>query len=256
MSPALAQPCLVKICGLGTPETLEAAIAAGADQIGLVHFPRSPRHVDLARGAALSRQARGRVETVALLVDPDDALVEAVVAALAPDWLQLHGRETPDRVAALRARTGLRVMKALGIATADDLGRAARYAGSADRLLYDAKPAPGAALPGGNGHAFDWSLLAGAGRHDPFMLSGGLTAETVAEAVAITAARAVDVSSGVESGPGRKDPARIAAFVAAAKAAAGTAKAVAGTTKAAVSTVEPVAPAASEAQIAPAARRA
>jgi phosphoribosylanthranilate isomerase len=212
--------CLVKICGLSTPETLEASLAAGADLIGLVHFPKSPRHVDLATGAALSRQARGRAERVALLVDPDDALVDAVTEAIDPDWLQLHGAESPERVALLRARTGRPVMKALGIATADDLARAARYAGTADRLLFDAKPAPGAALPGGNGHAFDWSLLAGAGRDSPFMLSGGLTPETVAEALAVTAARAVDVSSGVESSPGRKDPDRIAAFVAAARAAA------------------------------------
>lgn len=242
MSPASATSCLVKICGLSTPETLEAAIAAGADQIGLVHFPKSPRHVDLALGAALSRQARGRIERVVLLVDPDDGLVDAAIEALDPDWLQLHGRESPERVAALRASTGRRVMKALGIATADDLARAAAHAASADRLLYDAKPAPGAALPGGNGYAFDWSLLAGAGRDDPFMLSGGLTPETVAEAVAITAAQAVDVSSGVESAPGIKDPDRIAAFVAAAKAAAGASK----------TAWRP----ASAAQIAPTARRA
>ncbi|AWN47649.1 phosphoribosylanthranilate isomerase [Methylobacterium terrae] len=249
MSPAPATACLVKICGLGTPETLEAAIAAGADQIGLVHFPRSPRHVDLTLGAALSRQARGRAERVALLVDPDDALVDAVVAALDPDWLQLHGRESPERVAALRARTGRPIMKALGIATADDLAGAARYAALADRLLYDAKPAPGAVLPGGNGHAFDWSLLAGAGRDSPFMLSGGLTLATVAEAVAVTAAQAVDVSSGVESAPGVKDPDRIAAFVAAARAAAPAARAAAGTTTAAAA-------GATDPEIAPAARRA
>ncbi|MFH6783042.1 MULTISPECIES: phosphoribosylanthranilate isomerase [Methylobacterium] len=249
MSPAPAHSCLVKICGLSTPETLEAAIAAGADQIGLVHFPRSPRHVDLVRGAALSLQARGRAERVALLVDPDDALVDAVIAALSPDWLQLHGRESPERVAALRARTGRPVMKALGIATADDLAGVLRYAASADRLLYDAKPGPGAILPGGNGHAFDWSLLEDAGRDTPFMLSGGLTPETVAEAVAITAAQAVDVSSGVESAPGRKDPDRIAAFLAAARAAAGVARAAAGAPGTAAA-------AASEPQIAPAARRA
>lgn len=235
MSPA---PTLVKICGLSTPDTLEASLVAGADLIGLVHFPKSPRHVGLDLGAALSRQARGRAERVALLVDPDDALVAAVVAALDPDWLQLHGRESPERVAAVKARTGRPVMKALGIATAGDLARAARYAGVADRLLYDAKPAPGAVLPGGNGHAFDWELLAGAGRDHPFMLSGGLTPDTVAEALAVTAARAVDVSSGVEASPGRKDPDRIAAFVAAAKRAACNKRA------------------ASEPQIAPAARRA
>ncbi|KMO34538.1 N-(5'-phosphoribosyl)anthranilate isomerase [Methylobacterium tarhaniae] len=238
MSPA---PTLVKICGLSTAETLEASLAVGVDLIGLVHFPKSPRHVDLAHGAALSRQARGRAERVALLVDPDDALVEAVIAALDPDWLQLHGAESPERVAALRLRTGRPVMKALGIATVDDLVRAARYAGVADRLLFDAKPAPGAVLPGGNGHAFDWSLLEGRGRDDPFMLSGGLTPETVAEALAVTAAQAVDVSSGVESSPGRKDPDRIAAFVAVARATAGSIKA---------------AKAASEPQIAPEARRA
>lgn len=238
-------PILVKICGLSTPETLEATLAAGADLIGLVHFQKSPRHVDLTLGAALSRQARGRTERVALLVDPDDALVEAVIASLDPDWLQLHGAESPERVAALKARTGRPVMKALGIATVDDLARAARYAAIADRLLFDAKPAPGAILPGGNGHAFDWSLLAGAGRDHPFMLSGGLTPETVAEALAVTAAQAVDVSSGVESRPGHKDPDRIAAFVAAAKAAAGMTKAAAARAEAA-----------SEPQIAPAARTA
>ncbi|MGX7705595.1 phosphoribosylanthranilate isomerase [Methylobacterium sp. Gmos1] len=220
MSPASPKTCLVKICGLSTPDTLEASLAAGADLIGLVHFRKSPRHVDLDLGAALSRQARGRAERVALLVDPDDALVEAVVAALDPDWLQLHGNESPERVAAVKARTGRPVMKALGIATADDLARAAGYHGIADRLLYDAKPAPNAVLPGGNGHAFDWSLLAGAGRDHPFMLSGGLTPGTVAEALAVTAAQAVDVSSGVELSPGRKDPDRIAAFVAAVRRAA------------------------------------
>lgn len=247
-----AAPVLVKICGLSTPETLEASLAAGADMIGLVHFPKSPRHVDLALGAALSRQARGRTARVALLVDPDDALIEAVIAALDPDWLQLHGAESPERVAQVKARTGRPVMKALGIATADDLARAASYAAIADRLLFDAKPAPGAILPGGNGHAFDWSLLAGAGRDHPFMLSGGLTPETVAEALAVTAAQAVDVSSGVESSPGRKDPDRIAAFVAAAKAAAGPAKAAAGPGKGAAN----ASGGATAPEIAPAARRA
>ncbi|MBY0294904.1 MAG: phosphoribosylanthranilate isomerase [Methylobacterium sp.] len=211
-------PVLVKICGLSTPETLDAALDAGADLIGLVHFPRSPRHVDLAAGAALSRRAAGRAGRVALLVDPDDALLDAVTALLDPDWIQLHGREDPARVAAVRARTGRPVMKALGIAEAADLARIPAYAEVAERILLDAKPPPGAALPGGNGHAFDWTLIARAGLAPDFMLSGGLTPATVAEAIAVTGARAVDVSSGVEIRPGEKDPARIRAFVAAARA--------------------------------------
>ncbi|RVU14876.1 phosphoribosylanthranilate isomerase [Methylobacterium oryzihabitans] len=209
-------PVAVKICGLSTPETLDAALLAGADMVGFVHFPRSPRHLDLDAGRRLSARARGRAERVALVVDPDDALLDAVVEALDPDWIQLHGRESPERVAAARARTGRPVMKALGVATLDDLARVADYA-AADRVLLDAKPAPGA-LPGGNGHAFDWDLIARSGLTTPFMLSGGLTPETVAGALAATGARAVDVSSGVERRPGEKDPDRIAAFVAAARA--------------------------------------
>lgn len=216
----------VKVCGLSTPETLDAALDAGAEMIGLVHFPPSPRHVDLARGAALSARARGQAERVVLVVDPDDALLDAVVAALDPDWIQLHGAETPERVAEVRARTGRPVMKALGIATAADLARLSAYAG-ADRLLLDAKPPPGADRPGGNGRAFDWGLLAPDRRAsvsplpsplDPargFVLSGGLSPENVAEALRRTRAPAVDVSSGVERRPGEKDPDRIAAFVAA-----------------------------------------
>lgn len=218
---ASTAPVRVKICGLSTPETLEAALAAGADLIGLVHFPRSPRHVDLAAGAALAARARGRAERVVLLVDPDDALLDAVTAALDPDWIQLHGRESPERSAAIRARSGRPVMKALGVATLDDLAPVAAYAGAADRILLDAKPAPGAALPGGNGHAFDWTLIGRAGLAPGFMLSGGLTPQNVGEALAVTGARAVDVSSGVERGPGRKDPELIRAFVAAARAAGG-----------------------------------
>nr|WP_050783302.1 phosphoribosylanthranilate isomerase [Methylobacterium nodulans] len=209
-------PVRVKICGLSTPETLDAALAAGADLIGLVHFARSPRHVDLATGAALSRRAQGRAERVVLLVDPDDALLDAVMAGLDPDWIQLHGGESPERAAAVRARTGRRVLKALGVATLADLARVADYAGAADRILLDAKPAPGA-LPGGNGQAFDWRLIREARLAPTFMLSGGLTPATVAEAVALTGAAAVDVSSGVERSPGRKDPDLIRAFVAAAR---------------------------------------
>lgn len=207
----------VKICGLSTPATLAAALEAGADWIGLVRFPRSPRHVDLAAARALSRQARGRAERVVLLVDADDAEVAAVIEAIDPDLIQLHGSESPERVAAIGRLTGRSVMKALGIAGPADLDRIPAYARVADRLLLDAKPAPGAALPGGNGRAFDWDLLAGADLPLGWMLSGGLDADTVAAALARTGATAVDISSGVESAPGVKDPARIAAFVAAAR---------------------------------------
>ncbi|MGU3539705.1 phosphoribosylanthranilate isomerase [Methylobacterium sp. A54F] len=208
----------VKICGLSTAATLAAALDAGADWIGLVHFPKSPRHVPLETARVLSGQAKGRAERVVLLVDPDDALLDAALAAAEPDLVQLHGRESPARVAAIRARAGRPVMKALGIAEAADLARVPAYAEVADRLLLDAKAPPGAELPGGNGRAFDWSLLSGAALPAGWMLSGGLTPAGVAEALARTGARAVDVSSGVEARPGAKDPALIAAFVAAARA--------------------------------------
>jgi len=207
----------IKICGLSTAATLDAALEAGADLVGFVHFPRSPRHVDLETGRALSARAKGRTERVLLLVDPDDAAVAAAVEALDPDWIQLHGRETPERVAAIRAATGRRVMKAIGVAGAADLAAVTAFAGRADRILLDAKAPPGAALPGGNGHAFDWDLLGGAVLPADYMLSGGLTPDTVATALARTGARAVDVSSGVETRPGEKSAARIAAFIAAAR---------------------------------------
>jgi phosphoribosylanthranilate isomerase len=211
---------LVKICGLSTPETLAAALDAGADLVGFVHFPKSPRHVTLDAGRALSVQARGRAIRTALLVNPDDALLAAAVESLDPDLIQLHGSEAPERVAAIRAHFGRPVMKAVGIAESADLAAVAAYAPVADRLLLDAKPPKTAdALPGGNGLAFDWRLLAGLDPATPFMLSGGLNPENVAEAVGLTGARAVDVSSGVETRPGEKDPARIEAFVKAARAA-------------------------------------
>jgi len=213
----------VKVCGLSTEATLDAALQAGADLVGLVHFPRSPRHVALDSGALLSRRARGRAGRVLLLVDPDETLLDEAVATFDPDLVQLHGRETPERVAAIRARIGRPVMKALGVAERSDLAAVAAYAEVADRILLDAKPPPGAVLPGGNGHPFDWSLLADAALPEGTMLSGGLTPGSVAEALARTGLSAVDVSSGVEIRPGQKDPARIAAFVAAAKAS--TAKA-------------------------------
>ena len=212
-------PIRIKICGLSTEATLTAALEAGADWVGLVHFPRSPRHVSLERAATLSSLARGRSERVVLLVDPDDALIAAAVAAVDPDLIQLHGHESPERVAAIRARTGRPVMKALGIASHADLAALPAYAAVADRILLDAKAPPDAALPGGNGRRFDWEILHGADLPSNTMLSGGLDAANVAEALARTGINAVDVSSGVESAPGTKDPDRIAAFVAAARAA-------------------------------------
>ncbi|GBU20042.1 MULTISPECIES: phosphoribosylanthranilate isomerase [Methylobacterium] len=203
----------VKICGLSTEDTLDAALEAGADLVGFVHFRESPRHVAPERAAALAARARGRAERVLLLVDPDDALLDALVEAADPDLIQLHGRETPERVAAVRARSRRPVMKALGIAVRDDLAGLAAYEGVADRILLDAKAPPDAALPGGNGRAFDWALLAGTRLPEGWMLSGGLDPASVGAALARTGARAVDVSSGVESGPGVKDPERIAAFV-------------------------------------------
>ena len=215
--PLDSRPPLVKICGLSTPETLDAALAAGADQIGLVFFPKSPRHVSLDGARALAAQARGRAEIVALTVDAKDAELDIIVEAIRPDWLQLHGRETPERVAAVKARSGAHVMKAVGVAATADLAEAAIYAGTADRLLLDAKPPKGAVLPGGNGVAFDWSILHGFA--EPFMLSGGLSPENVADAIRIARPAAVDVSSAVETAPGRKDPHLIAAFIAAAREA-------------------------------------
>ena len=207
----------IKICGLSTPETLDAALDAGADLVGFVRFPRSPRHVSLETGRLLSRRAWGRAARVVLLVDPDDAAVTEAMEALDPDLIQLHGRESPERVAAIRSATGRPVMKALGIAGPGDLTAVPSYAAVADRLLLDAKAPPGAALPGGNGVAFDWDLLAGAALPSGTMLSGGLGPGNVAGALARTGLSAVDVSSGVEVVPGVKDPALIRAFVAAAR---------------------------------------
>ena len=207
----------VKICGLSTEATLDVALEAGADLVGFVHFARSPRHLALDAAGRLARRARGRAERVLLLVDPDDALLAAAIEAVDPDLIQLHGSESPERVVEIRRSTGRPVMKALGIATADDLSAFPAYAAVADRLLLDAKPPPGATLPGGNGVAFDWDLLARASLPAGTMLSGGLDAANVAVALARTGLTAVDVSSGVEVRPGEKDPARITAFVAAAR---------------------------------------
>ena len=208
---------LVKICGVNDAAGFEAAIAAGADMVGFVFYPASPRAVTPAEAAALSNRATGGPERVGLFVDPQDALLAAVLAALPLDVIQLHGEETPARAAEIRARFGLPVMKALGVAEPADLARLADYAPAVDRFLLDAKPMPGAALPGGNATAFDWRLVAGAAIPRPWLLAGGLTPENVAEALRQSGAPGVDVSSGVERARGVKDPARIAGFVAAAR---------------------------------------
>ncbi len=210
---------LVKICGLSTPETVDAALDAGADMVGFVFFPPSPRFVAPAAAAPLAARARGRAAVTILTVDMDAAGIAEVVAAVRPDWLQLHGHEPPAEVAALKARFGLPVMKAVGIREPADLGAIAPYAGIADRILLDAKPPKGATRPGGNAVAFDWAILEGFAPGLPWMLSGGLDAGNVAEAIARTRPPGIDVSSGVESTPGVKDPALIAAFVAAAREA-------------------------------------
>ena len=208
---------LVKICGVKDAAGFDAAVAAGADMIGFVFYPASPRAVTPAQAAVLSGRAVGGLERVGLFVDPDDALLEAVLAALPLDVIQLHGEETPARAAAIRARFGLPVMKALGVATPADLARLADYAPVVDRFLLDAKPPQGASLPGGNAAAFDWRLVAGATIPRPWLLAGGLTPDNVAEALRQSGAPGVDVSSGVERARGVKDPARIATFVAAAR---------------------------------------
>jgi phosphoribosylanthranilate isomerase len=208
----------VKICGLSSAATLEAALDAGADMVGFVFFDPSPRNLSPAQARSLAGEVRGRAQKVALTVNADDAKLEQIVDALAPDILQLHGREPPERVGAIRARFGIPVMKAIGIASRADLEKGNAYAELADTLLFDAKPAPEAVLPGGNGQVFDWSILRGFAAGRPWMLSGGLDSGNVVEALTATGARGVDVSSGVESAPGMKDPARIAAFIRAVRA--------------------------------------
>ena len=209
----------IKICGLSTPETLEAAIAAGADMIGFVFFEKSPRHLTYDKAAMLAPLVRGRAKKIALTVDADDARLDAIVAALSPDGLQLHGKESPERVAAIKARYKLPVYKVIGVSTRQDLAAAALYKGIADWLLLDAKPSEDSVRPGGNGRAFDWTLLSHLDRGLPFMLSGGLDAANVAEAIRISHPDGVDVSSGVEERPGVKNSDKIRAFVAAARAA-------------------------------------
>jgi phosphoribosylanthranilate isomerase len=207
----------VKICGLAEPAGVAAALAAGADALGFVFFARSPRCVTPRQAAALSAPAAGRARRVGLFVDAPDEEIAAVLVACPLDALQLHGAETPARVAALRARFGLPVVKALGIGAAEDLAAARVHAEVADALLLDARPPPGADRPGGHAAAFDWSLVAGLRVRVPWLLAGGLTPANVAEAIRATGAPGVDVSSGVEASPGVKDPAKVAGFVAAAR---------------------------------------
>lgn len=208
----------VKICGVRTPAILDAAMTAGADFVGLVFFKKSPRNLSAADAARLATAARGRVKTVAVVVDPDDVLIETIATQVCPDVVQLHGSETPERTAAIKAQTGLSIFKAIPVAEAADVTAAARYEGIADRILFDAKAPAGADLPGGNGMRFDWAILGDASA--PFALSGGLDASNVAEAIRLSGATLVDVSSGVETAPGEKDPALIAQFVQAARGAA------------------------------------
>ena len=212
---------LVKICGLSTPETVATAVAAGADMVGFMFYPRSPRNVSVETSAALADLARGRAAIVAVMVDPTDEALETIAAGLKPDLLQLHGSESAERVSQIRQRFGIPVMKVLAIATSQDLAPIPEYAGLVDGFLFDAKPPPSTAhsLPGGNGISFDWRLVKGLEPGKPALLSGGLNASNVADAIRLTGMGGVDVSSGVESRPGEKDPAMIEAFIAAARSA-------------------------------------
>lgn len=212
----------IKICGLNTPQAIEASISAGADMLGFVFFSKSPRHVTYHQAAELVAQARrlsSDVEIVALTVDASDAELKAIMESIAPDWLQFHGHETPAKVALVRGQYDVAVMKAIGIGSSADIEEAQRYKIVADRLLLDAKPAVGASLPGGNGVPFDHRLIADQRFGLPFMLSGGLNAHNVSDAIRLVQPAGVDVSSGVETAPGVKDADLIHAFVRSAREA-------------------------------------
>jgi len=210
-------PTEVKICGLRDAEAVDAALEAGADYVGFVFFERSPRNISVAEAAPLAARAREGARVVALTVNADDALLREILKTLRPDLMQLHGNETPDRVAAVRTLTGRPVMKAVPLATRSDLALAEHYR-IADRLLLDAKPLPGATRPGGNAAAFDWTILDGFASPRPWLLAGGLTPTNIARALKTSRAPGVDVSSGVEKAPGVKDPHLIRAFVKAVRA--------------------------------------
>ena len=209
---------IVKICGLSTPETLDVAVDAGADMVGFVFFAPSPRHLGFDTARALGKHVGRRAVKVALTVDADDATLADIVEALQPDILQLHGMETVARLRDIKQKFGLEVMKALAVETAADLASLPLYAAVADRILFDARAPKEATRPGGLGAVFDWHVLENLDLELPFMVSGGLTAANIAEAVGVTRAGGVDVSSGVESAPGVKDPGMIRAFIRAARA--------------------------------------
>ena len=211
----MASDIRVKICGLKTPESIAAAAGAGAAYVGFNFFPKSPRSVSAEEARDLALEVPPGIAKVGLLVDPDDAELSAILDRVPLDIVQLHGKETPERVREIRAAHGLPVMKAIGIAVAEDVAKIDEYAKVADLLLIDAKPPKDGPLPGGNGVAFDWRLIANRRWPVPWMLAGGLTPENVGEAIALTGARQVDVSSGVESAPGVKDAALIRAFLSA-----------------------------------------
>jgi len=212
-------PTEVKICGLRTEAALEAALAGGADYVGLVFFPPSPRNVAPAVAKALADKARGRARVVALMVDPGDALIDTIMTSVAPDLLQLHGEEPPERAADIRRRWNTPIIKAIGVETAQDARAALAYRQAADLILFDARAPADSLRPGGNGAPFDWHTLLGVEARPPFVLSGGLTPDNVAEAIRVTGAAVVDVSTGVESSPGEKDPELIRRFLRAVKGA-------------------------------------
>ncbi len=220
-------PLLVKICGLKTPDALDVALDAGADQVGFVFFPPSPRNLGYAAARALGERVKGRAGKVALTVNASDEMLATIVEALRPDMLQLHGTETPERVVAVRTRFGLPVMKALPIEDRTSLSPIRLYANVADKIIFDARAPREATRPGGLGKPFDWRLLQDIDADIPFMLSGGLDVGNVADALSITRAPGVDVSSGVERAPGEKDPDKIRAFVRAARQADAALNAVA-----------------------------
>lgn len=209
----------VKICGIKSEDAIDAALDGGADYIGLVFYPRSPRHVDVPTALKLADRARGQAKIVALFVDPDDRVLDDIVEKVQPDFVQLHGDESAPRVREIKRRLHLPVIKAIRVGSAVDAARALRYNESADLILFDSHPPKGAPTPGGNGQVFDWHALDDVKDRMKFMLSGGLNSENVAAAIEATHAFAVDVSSGVESAPGVKDPKLIASFLKAAKAA-------------------------------------